>query len=242
MSSSGGRRALPAFTAVLAAVAAVCYGSWILQFFVNPGLDPVNGYVSELSATDQPFHLLFSASDFVSGLLTTVVAGIVIRRRRPRAWALAGWLALLAFGVFSVADSLFGMDCAPNSDTTCALRERAGQVSFAHRFHSVTSVFVVTAGILSLLALTVAARRYGRWPVIARWGWALAVTETVAALATLPLMYFGLFLGIVERVQVGVLSLWLFVIAGELYAARARPPSSRRSVWTRRTSEKVART
>ncbi len=222
------------------AVAGVCYGSWILQFLVNPGLDPVNGYVSELSATDQPYHLLFAAGDFLSGVLITAVAAMVIHRWRPRAWELAGWIALLTFGVFSVADSLFGMDCAPNSDTTCALRERAGQVSFAHRFHSVTSVLVVTAGILSLILLTIAARRYREWPVIARWGWALTVVETVAALATLPLMYLGLILGVVERVQVGALSLWLFVIAAELYAARRRT----RSVWIRdrKTPEKATTT
>jgi hypothetical protein len=127
------------------------------------------------------------------------------------------------FGTFSIADSLFAMDCAPNSDTTCALRERAGKVSFAHQFHSVTSVCVVTAGIVSLIALTIAARRSRRWPVIARWSLLLLLAETATALATLPMMYFGVFLGVMERVQVAVVSLWLFVIAGQLYADRRRP-------------------
>jgi hypothetical protein len=205
--------------AVAVAVAGITYASWILQFPLNPGLDPVNGYVSELSASDQPFHWLFAASDLLSGLLTMTVAAIAVQRLRPRGWALAGWLALFAFGIFSIADSLFAMDCAPNSDTTCALRERAGRVSFAHQFHTVTSAFVVAAGIISLVALTIAARRQGRWPVIARWSWSLMIVETATALGTLPLMYFGLLLGVVERIQVSVLSLWLFVIAGELYAA-----------------------
>ena len=93
--------------------------------------------------------------------------------RRTELFRLVGWLALVVFGVFSIADSLFAMDCAPNSDTTCALRERAGKVSFAHQFHSVTSVCVVTAGIISLIALTVASRRHRRLPVIARWSWLL---------------------------------------------------------------------
>jgi hypothetical protein len=225
VSSAAGPRGMPVIVAVAAGVAGASYASWVLQFALNPGLDPVNGYVSELSASDQPFHWLFAAGDLLAGLLTIAVAAVVLHLGARRAWALAGWVALIAFGVFSIADSLFAMDCAPNSDTTCALRERAGHVSFAHNFHMVTSTCAVTAGIIGLIALTVAARRYHRWPVIARWGWPLMIVETVTALATLPLMYFGLLLGVVERVQVSVISLWLFVIAGELYAERWRPPA-----------------
>jgi hypothetical protein len=217
---------VPAFAWLLAAIAGIMYASWLLQFFLNPALDPVNGYVSELSASDQPYHLLFSAGDFGSGLLTIVVVVTVLRAVRPRGHALAGWLALILFGVFSIADSLFAMDCAPNSDTTCALRERAGKVSFAHQFHSVTSVCVVTAGIVSLVALTIAARRHRRWPVIARWGWPLLVVETVTAVATLPLMYFGVLLGVIERVQVAMISVWLFLIAAQLHADRRRAPAA----------------
>jgi hypothetical membrane protein len=213
---------VPAFAWLLAALAGITYASWVLQFAVNPGLDPVNGYVSELSASDQPHHYLFAACDFLSGLLTIVVVVAVLRAVRPRGYALVGWLALVVFGAFSIADSLFAMDCAPNSDTSCALRERAGKVSFAHQFHSVTSTCVVTAGIVSLVALTIAARRHRRWPVIARWSWLLLVLETVTAVATLPLMYFGVLLGVIERVQVAMISIWLFVIAGQLYTDRRR--------------------
>jgi hypothetical protein len=214
---------VPAFAWLLAALAGVTYASWLLQFVLNRELDPVNGYVSELSATDQPYHLLFSAADLVSGLLVIGVVAVVLRAVRPRGYALAGWLALLVFGVASIGDAVFAMDCPPNSDTGCALRERAGKVSFAHQFHSVTSVLVVTAGIVSLIALTVAARRCRRLPVIARWAWPLLLAETAAAIATLPLMYWGVLLGVVERVQVALISLWLFAIAAQLYADRRRP-------------------
>ena len=223
VSSYGGSRepgGVPAYAWLFAVLAGAAYASWVLQFPLNPTLDPVNGYVSELSASDQPHHLWFSAADFLSGLLTIVVVVAVLRAVRPRGCALAGWLSLLLFGVFSIADSLFAMDCAPNSDTACALRERAGKVSFAHQFHSLTSVGVVTAGIVSLIALTVAARRHRRWPVIARWSWPLLVLETATATATLPLMYFGVLLGVMERIQVALISVWLFVIAAQLRAYR----------------------
>ncbi|MCO6011192.1 DUF998 domain-containing protein [Actinoallomurus purpureus] len=220
----------PAFVPPLAAVAGIVYSSWVLQFLINPHLDAVNGYVSELSATDQPYHGFFSGCDFLAGAVSIAVAALVVRRFRPRGWALGGWLALLLFGAFSIGDSLLAMDCAPNSDPTCALRERAGTVSFAHEFHSVTSTLVVMSGIVSLIALTIAARRYGRWPVLARWSWPVMVVETTAALATLPLMYFGLALGVMERIQVTVISVWLFVIATELYTGRRRARAAGRIV------------
>lgn len=215
----GSTVAVPTAIPAMAAIAGVAYTSWVLEFALNPALDPVNGYASELSASDQPFHYVFAGGDLLTGLLTIGVAGFMLRRA---SFAPAGWVALLLFGAFSICDSLFAMDCAPNSDTGCALRERAGRVSFSHEFHSVTSVCVIGAGILCLAALTLAARRDGRWPVIARWGWLLLGVETATALATLPMMYFGVWLGIMERVQTTTLSLWLLVIAGELYADRWR--------------------
>jgi hypothetical protein len=96
----------------------------------------------------------------------------------------------------------------------------------------------VTAGIISLIALTIASRRHRRLPVIARWSWLLLLVETVTALATLPLMYLGVLLGVVERVQVAMISIWLFVIAGQLYTDRrrravppVRAPRSGPAVW-----------
>jgi hypothetical protein len=212
-----------AMPAILAAVAGAAYGTWVLGFVLNPRLDAVNGYVSELSASDQPFHYVFAGGDLVAGGLAIAVACIVLGRPMPRVrgWEAAGWSALLLFGGFVISDALFAMDCAPSSDITCALRERAGRVSFAHEFHLVTSACAVTAGIASVFALAIAARRSTR--TISRWSWPVMVTETAAALATLPLMYLGVFLGVIERVQVGVVSLWLFVVAGELRARRPAP-------------------
>jgi hypothetical protein len=164
---------------VLAAVAGVSYTAWILEFLLSPDIDVVDGYVSELSARGQPYRLVFSAGDFTTGVLTVGVAlaALLMLRRRP--WAVAGWSALGLFGLWAIGDSVFSMDCAPSIDTTCALRERADQVSFSHQFHSVTSSLVIFFGIAALLALSIAARRYGWWPALARWGWLLALTEAV---------------------------------------------------------------
>jgi small-conductance mechanosensitive channel len=201
---------------VLAVVAGLSYTAWILEFLLSPDIDVVDGYVSELSARGRPYRLVFSAGDFTTGVLTVGVAlaALLMLRRRP--WAVAGWSALGLFGLWAIADSVFSMDCAPSIDTSCALRERADRVSFSHQFHSVTSSLVIFFGIAALLALSIAARRYGWWPALARWGWLLALTEAVLSLGTLALMYFGVWLGLAQRFQISVLCMGLLVIAGAL--------------------------
>jgi hypothetical protein len=209
-------------TAVLCGVAAISYSSWVLGVFLSPGSDVRHGYVSELSANDQPHHSVFSAGDFITGALAIVVAGTALARLRRRPPAVAGWIALLLFGVGAIGDAVFPLDCAPSLDTGCALRERAAQVSFSHQFHALTSSVVIFAGVTAVLALSLAARRYGWWPALARWGRALAVAEGGCAVATLVLMLRGESLGLAQRLQISILSLALFVIAWALLAERGR--------------------
>jgi hypothetical protein len=208
---------VPQVVAWLAAVAAVTYSSWVLGYLLRPGLDAVDGYVSELSASDQPLHWVFSGGDLVTGVIMIGVSIVALLRLRRRPWAVAGWIFLLLFGIWAIGDATFSMDCAPSMDTTCALRERAGNVSFSHEFHSVTSSVVITCGIAALLCLSIAARRYGWWPALARWGWPLALVEAAAAVLTLALMWAGRWLGLVQRIQITILCLGLFLIAWALW-------------------------
>jgi hypothetical protein len=211
---------VPAGVVVLAAVAAVSYATFLLENLLSPKLDFVNGYVSELSAVDQQFHAVYSAGDLVTGALSILVALTTLRRLSRRPLATAGWTFLGLFGLAAIGDASFPLDCAPSLETWCALRERSEHVSFSHEFHSVTSGAVVVFGVAALLLLSLAARRYGWWPALARWGWLLALTETVLALGTLVAMYAGQWLGIVQRAQISVLCLGLLVIAWALYADR----------------------
>jgi phage shock protein PspC (stress-responsive transcriptional regulator) len=215
----------PLAVGVLAAVAGISYSSWVLELALRTKVDVIDGYVSELSASDQPSHWLFSAGDLVAGVLMMVVAGCCLLMLRRRAWSVLGWGFLMLFGVAAIGDSLFSMDCAPSTDTACALRERAGRVSFSHQFHDVTSSVVVFAGIAALFSLSVAARRYGWWPALARWAWVLAVVEALTALATLVLMYLGVWLGLAQRVQISVLCLGLLLIAWALLADHFTRPA-----------------
>jgi hypothetical protein len=216
----GGPGAVPVFVAVLCGIAAISYSSWILGVFLNPGSGVRDGYVSELSANDQPYHTIFAAGDFMTGALTIVVASTALARLRRRPAAVIGWLALLLFGVGAIGDAVFTLDCAPSLDTGCALRERAAHVSLSHQLHALTSSIVIFAGVAAVLALSMAARRYGWWPALARWGRVLAVAEAGCAVATLVLMLRGESLGLAQRLQISILCLALFVIAWALLVER----------------------
>ncbi|NVI90376.1 DUF998 domain-containing protein [Actinomadura sp. BRA 177] len=205
---------------VLAAVAAITYATFLLENVLSPKLDFFNGYVSELSASDQPYHLVYSAGDFVTGVLSILVAIGTLRKLTRKPLATAGWAFLGLFGVCAIGDASFPLDCAPSLETWCALRERSEHVSFSHEFHSFTSSAVIVCGVAALLFLSLAARRYGWWPALARWGWLLALAESVSALSTLVAMYLGQWLGVVQRVQISILCLGLLVIAWALYADR----------------------
>ncbi|WP_433466859.1 DUF998 domain-containing protein [Spirillospora sp. CA-128828] len=211
---------VPMRVIVLALVAAISYGTFFLENVLSPKLDFLNGYVSELSAVDQPFHLVYSGGDFITGVLSILVSVATLRRLTRKPLATAGWTFLGLFGVCAIGDASFPLDCAPSLETWCALRERSENVSFSHEFHSVTSSAVIVCGVAALLLLSLAARRYGWWPALARWGWLLALAETVFALSTLGAMYLGQWLGIVQRVQITVLCLGLLTIAWALYSDR----------------------
>jgi hypothetical membrane protein len=214
---------VPAIVVILAAIAGITYASFLLESFLSPYLDVVDGYVSELSAIDQPYNLVYSTGDLITGVLSTIVATIALMTLRRRAWATVGWVSFLLFGISAIGDASFPLDCAPSLDTGCALRERADQVSFSHQFHAVTSSVVITCGTVALLALSIAARRYGWWPSLARWGWLVAVTEAVFAIITLGLMLTtGTWLGLAQRIQISVLCLGLLIIAWALGTDRVR--------------------
>lgn len=216
---------MPVFVVVLATVAAISYATFLLEHFLSPDLDVINGYVSELSAVDQPFHNIYSGGDFITGVLTIVVAATGLLRLTRRPWATAGWIFLLLFGIGAIGDATFPLDCAPSLDTRCALLERGEKLSFAHGFHAFTSSFVVCAAVLALFSLSMAGRRYGWWPPLARWGWVLAVAETVCGFSTLGFMVYGSWLGLVQRIQISILVAGLAVLAWALYDDRRRAGS-----------------
>ncbi|MFJ6581418.1 DUF998 domain-containing protein [Streptomyces sp. NPDC091368] len=141
-------------------------------------------------------------------------------RRRP--WLLTGWAALAVFGAATAVDSRLPLSCAPTADPACAARETAGLVPATHTAHAVSSGLAMTGALVALVALTVAARRYGRWPALARTGPALVALELAATAWTLAAVAAfeagrGIWsLGAGQRLQVLLVAVWLAVLAVSL--------------------------
>ncbi|MER5713351.1 DUF998 domain-containing protein [Streptomyces sp. NPDC002122] len=218
--------------ALLLGLGALAYTAWLLEVLVRTGLDPVRTYVSELAAADQPLGGLFRATDLAAGLLVLAgaLAGLAATRgpRRHEPWALGGWIALAVFGAATVADSRLPLSCAPTADPECAARETAGLVPATHLAHAVSSSLAMTGALAAMVALTVAARRYGHWRPLARTGPALVVLElaatawTLAAVAAFEAGKGTWSLGAGQRLQVLLVAVWLAVLAGSLPPRRAR--------------------
>ncbi|MEU9042811.1 MULTISPECIES: DUF998 domain-containing protein [unclassified Kitasatospora] len=213
-------------------LSAVAYTAWVLEVMPSTGLDPVQAYVSELAAEDQPLGGLFRATDLAAGLCLLAAAGTALvsgltggpatgragDSRRGR-WALVGWSALALFGAATAADSRLPLSCTPTSDEMCAARETAGLVPATHTAHAVTSSLAMLGALTALVALTVAARRYGWWPPVRRLGpWLLgaellATGWSLAAIAAFQAGRGTWALGAGQRLQVLLVALWLAVLA-----------------------------
>ncbi|MFF3070908.1 DUF998 domain-containing protein [Kitasatospora sp. NPDC057936] len=257
MPSPTGRPRARGAVAVLLLISAVAYTAWVLEVVLSTGLDPVQAYISELAAADQPLGGLFRATDLVAGLAVLAAAGTALvgtaqvgtarrtgtepvgaahrtgtaRRTgapKPRhRWALAGWSALALFGAATAADSRLPLSCTPTSDEECAARETAGLVPATHTAHAVTSSLAMIGALAGLVVLTVAARRYGWWPPVRRYGpWLLgaellATTWSLAAIGAFQAGRGTWALGAGQRLQVLLVALWLGVLAWSLFREEA---------------------
>ncbi len=206
--------------AVPLALGALAYTAWVVEVVVSTGLDPIRTYVSELAAQSEPLGGVFRTTDLVAGLLvlTGAVWGLV--RHRPRApWTTLGWSGLALFGAATAVDSRLPLSCTPTADPVCAARETAGLVPATHTAHAVSSSVAVFGAIAAIVALTVAARRYGHWPLLARIGPWLVIAElavtawTLAAVAAFQSGHGTWLLGLGQRSQVLLIAVWLGLFA-----------------------------
>ncbi|MFD3873532.1 DUF998 domain-containing protein [Streptomyces sp. NPDC058623] len=210
---------------------AAAYTAWVLEVVLSTGLNPVETYVSELAAQDQPLGGLFRATDFTAGLLVLVGGLLALARlvrypesRRP--WAVIGWAGVTLFGAATAADAWLPLSCAPTVDPECAARETAGLVPATHQAHAVSSSLAMTGALTGIVALTIAARRYGWFAPLARYGPALVVLEllatawTLTAIAMFTAGHGNWALGAGQRLQVLLVALWLGLLAYSVHRER----------------------
>ncbi|MFE7660379.1 DUF998 domain-containing protein [Streptomyces celluloflavus] len=199
---------------------ALAYTAWVLEVVVSTGLNPVEAYVSELAAADQPLGGLFRATDLVAGLLVLAGAVTALFTLERRPWATAGWAALALFGAATALDSRLPLSCAPTSDPVCAARETAGLVPATHTAHAISSSLAMTGALGAIVLLTVAARRYDWWPALARYGPPLVLAEfaatcwTLVSVAAFTAGQGTWALGVGQRLQVLLVALYIAILAG----------------------------
>lgn len=186
--------------------AAVLYSLWMLGPWINPGLDALNGYVSEFAARDQPGSRLFRIGDGLAGLLAAAAAVTGIRYSGG---GVVGWSGLLVFGVATGLDgALTPMTCASYVDSGCAVRELVGALPATHTLHEMTS----SVAALGMLVAMGGLAGSGIGPP-ARWGWAWCAVTGLATVVTLGALWMGTGAGVVQRVQLSLIATWLIALA-----------------------------
>lgn len=213
------RRALRWFIAILIAVAGLGYSSWVLEFILPIQSNPTNTFLSQLAEKGAPFRWVFTTGDTVSGSLLVVagLGGVLLFSRRL--YSTIGWVALACFGAATIADAQWPI--VPDDPAAPKRYVDTGLFPQLHQIHALTSTLAVFSIYIAMIAFTVAAFKYRRWPILRHTGlWILIVGSVVTAWMLIADNLPGNYgLGIAQRIQVGAMSLWLVALAVQIVVA-----------------------
>ncbi|MBB6032611.1 putative membrane protein [Phytomonospora endophytica] len=184
-------------------VAAITYLTWIFGEALNPALDPLTSYVSELAADDQPHEWFFRIGDVVTGSIAGTVA--ILRVKGSHGARFAGWVGVIVFGVATLLDAgPFTLTCAPSIDSDCKAAEQAGTLPFPDDVHTVASVIATVALVVAAVAFALYSGSVLRW--------ALAGLVTATSLAVAITVLAGADIGLAQRIQLLSFSAWLVAL------------------------------
>lgn len=205
----------------LLAAAGVAYALWLLELVLPTGLSSVSAYVSDHNAAGQPYRWLFRASDAIAGTLL-VAAVWPLRAALPRSrWVVVVLLGLATFGLATVVDAVFTLDCVGAIDPSCRARELRGDVSAGHLVHLVSSSVAQLAALAAVVGverLTTGARRTG-WRRAVRVEIAVLLIGMVLSIA----LYWARLGGLPQRIQLLAMTAGMLTAAGWL---NRRPPAA----------------
>ncbi|MFJ2258553.1 DUF998 domain-containing protein [Streptomyces sp. NPDC087844] len=206
----------PAAAATLLALAALTYSAWTMEALLPTSLPPAHTYVSELAATDQPYTTLFRTADLLAGTLVCAAAATLSARRTPP----TARAALFLFGAATAVDSRLPLSCTPTTDPNCAARETAALVPWTHSAHTVSSTVALCGILVAMVTLTRTTRTAPSYAGPTLVVLELAATAwTLVAIAALESGHDGWGVGIAQRLQVGVIAIWLGALAVSLLHA-----------------------
>jgi Protein of unknown function (DUF998) len=219
------------FWPVVGILAVLTYNTWILWQPLNGNPKILDGYLSELSASNQPNNLFFRVGDFLTALLVGAmgVHGFELAYRalprRSRWWAVAG-ASVLLFSACTLFDSIFAMDCSPTLSSQCKLLEDTGALTPVHYAHTFTSVGAQIGIVASMIAAYLAiVQEHQRRIILRRLLLGICSVEVIALSIMMIMLADGASgLAYPQMVMVLAASLW-FCLAGIGLGRAARPRS-----------------
>jgi hypothetical protein len=201
----------------------VFIASWILAGALEPGYSHVEQGISELGARDAGRPWIVNSGIVVLGLSIAALAPALLQvLPRRRASRFAAILFAVAGGMI-VLGGLFQLDCGMSQDR-CVDRWEAGELSFGHAVHLWAGLGFDLAFVLTPFALA-----RSLWPrpsgLLAL---AAGVDGVVILIVSEALWFFDAAPnGLLQRVGLGVMHLWVLIVAtGVLYSTRREPEPS----------------
>ncbi len=205
--------------ALAIAAGGILYAAWFLQWIVPTHLSPVTSYISELSASDQPHHLIFRAGDLIAGSLL-IIGSVAALMSTPRSrWAIAGWSSLALFGASSISDSQSPMRCAETASAHCARLGALDQLGLRDNLHTFTSTGEDLFFGLTMFCLLMVAWRMGAPTRLRRVATTIAVLIAIAwawttvSAARFELHHIDHLLGVAQRTEVTLIGVWLVLVS-----------------------------
>ena len=125
--------------------------NWLyLAPFLNLSNVTQGAFISELSATGQPYALLFRSLDIAAGIAWILAALYWVRIKKSAISRLFS-LVLLTLGLADVIDSILPLDCSETINTACRTATSFTLDHNVHLYESSLSVIIFTAITMTLL-------------------------------------------------------------------------------------------
>jgi hypothetical membrane protein len=166
---------------------------------ITPGYDPVTQLISELGESGAPFAWVMNLLGFgVTGVLLVAFApGLAMALGKNR-------VAVAGCGFVAIAGGLFLAMAFISCDRGCIPVTPEGGL------HLILGLFAAIAAVAASFLLAWPMRNSGSWGRI----WQYSVLTGILILLVLPVFIsFGELAGLLQRVLVGVIFLWLEVVA-----------------------------
>ena len=196
--------------------------AWIVAAVLQDGYSVRRDYISELAALDARHPWIMIAGFLLLGA-GTVALGIGLAGALEGRLARIGSILVALAGIGAIVAGLARNDCRSRL-AACAARIDAGEVSWHSATHEVASSVIFLALVAAPLVLARAFSGDESWRDLR----AYSITTGVVGLVLLVLVFTGVagpaWTGVVQRVFVTVLLLWIAILGARLIRlSRVRP-------------------